>query len=452
MLETIRDEDIEIHSVVIVKEGKMVLEAYVHPYDRETLHNVKSVSKSVISALVGIALREGVIGGLDETVSQHLPQYFVDETDARKLRINLYNLLTMTSGLDLDENGPISSKIFGRLDWLKATYERPMLADPGTRFLYSTPLTHTMSAIVTEASGMSLLQFADEHLFGPMGFGEVQWRKGPQGYNFGGAELFMCPVDMAKFGYLFLHGGVWDGRPLVPADWVSESTTDKLQEISDSPRYGYWWWLRDGWYYAHGWGGQSISVKKDGEFVAVVTAGDHNAPERLFMEYVVPWLDARDPLDPDPAGVERLGRLIDDLAHPQPDPVTSMPTTAGEISGVRYVLEWNAAGNESFALEFKGDGTCVLHLETVAGDYDLEAGLDGLYRLTDVGTWGSMPEGNRRASRGRWVSERTFQLKSLEMGNPVCFVMDFNFGDGDVEVVTNMLPLGREIVMRGTAE
>ncbi len=453
MLQEIQRDNLEIHSMIIVKDDRLVLEAYVHPYDRETLHNVKSVSKSVISALVGIALREGVIGGLDETVYEHLPQYFTDDMDPRKLKISLYNLLTMTSGLELDENGPISRRIFGTLDWLKATYARPMLADPGTRFLYSTPLPHTMSVILTEASGMSLHEFADEHLFGPMGFGEVQWKKGPQGYNFGGAELFMRPVDMAKFGYLFLRGGVWDGRQLVPADWVRESTGNKLGGIDDSRRYGYWWWLDDkGWFHAHGWGGQSISANQGLDVVIVVTAADSQAPERLVDKHVAPWLERAGPLEADPDGVERLGRIIADLAHPRPEPVTSMPTIAGRISGVRYALEWNAAGNESFILDFRGDGTCVLRLATINGDFDLAAGLDGVYRLTEVGTWGGKPEGNRRALKGRWVDDRTFRLESRELGNPVYQAIDYAFGERDVEVTVDTLPMGSRMVMKGRAE
>ncbi len=453
MLESIGREDLEIHSMIIVKDGRLVLEAYVHPYDRNTLHNVKSVSKSVISALVGIALREGVIGGLDETVCEHLPEYFIDDMDPRKKEINLRHLLTMTSGLDLDENGPISGQIFRTLDWLKATYGRPMLCDPGTRFLYSTPLTHTMSAIITESSGTSLHEFANEYLFGPMGFGEVQWTRGPRGYNFGGAELFMLPLDMAGFGCMFLDGGAWEGRQVVPADWVRESTTNKLEGIEDTRRYGYWWWLDDdGWFHAHGWGGQSISVNEDLDIVVVVTAADFRASTGLFLEHVAPWLESPGPLEPDPEGVARLGRIIDDLADPRPQPVASMPTTAGEISGVKYIMDWNAAGIESVVLDFKGDGTCVLRLAATTGDYDLLTGLDGVYRLTGTGAWGGMPAGNMMANRGCWVDDRTFRLESHDVGNPVYYEDDFAFGDGDVELTIKVLPLGDSMVLEGKAE
>lgn len=452
MLERIKDDDIEIHSMIIVKDDKLVLEAYAHPYDRGTLHNVKSVSKSIISALVGIALREGVIDDLNETVHEHLPQYITDDMDARKKEISLWHLLTMTSGLDLDENGPISGEIFRTLDWLKATYEQPVSSDPGTAFLYSTPLTHTMSAIITESSGMSLHEFADEHLFGPLGFGEAQWRKGPQGYNFGGAELFMLPMDMAKFGYLFLNGGVWEGRQVVPAGWVEESTANKLGGISGS-LYGYWWWLdEDGWYHASGWGGQSISVSEELDVVVAVTASDRQGAYQLFIEFVAPWLESPEALEPDPDAVARLARTIDELGHPAPEPIAFMPALAGEIAGRKYVMEWNELGTESMALAFKNNDTCVLRLETTMGDHDLIAGLDNVYRLTDVGTLGAMPENNRRALKARWVDESTFHVSSREVGNPVYSESDFVFTGDEVEVTVRMLPLGRKITTRGKAE
>lgn len=452
MLIKIRDEDIEIHSVIIVKDDRLVLEAYMHPYDRATLHNVKSVSKSVISALVGIALREGVIGDLDETVCGHFPEYFTDDMDPRKKNINLWHLLTMTSGLDLDENGPISSEIFGSLDWLKKTYERPMPEAPGTRFFYSTPLTHTMSAIISESSGMSLHEFADEHLFGPLGFGEVQWRKGPQGYNFGGAELFLLPIDMARFGYLFLNQGIWEGRQVVPAEWVEESTMNKLGGISRT-LYGYWWWLHDDdSYMAIGWGGQFIYVNEESRAVVVATAADRPASNELLVEFIVPWLKSSEALEADAEAAARLAGVIDEVANPAPEPLAFMPVVAGEISGRRYVMEWNELGIESAAIVFGDDNTCLVNLETTIGDFELPTGLDGLYRLTDVGTAGPMPSGNIRGMRGYWVDDNTFHLSARQIGNPVYSESDLVFTGDEVNMTTTIEPIEREIILKGKAE
>jgi hypothetical protein len=284
-----------------------------------------------------------------------------------------------------------------------------------------------------------------------MGFGEVQWRKGPQGYNFGGAELFMLPLDMAKFGYLFLNGGVWEGQQVVPADWVEESTTNKLDGISGT-LYGYWWWLNDdGWYHASGWGGQSISVSQDLEVVVAVTASDRQAAYDLFLEFVEPWLESAETLEPDPGSAERLARVIEELADPAPEPVAFMPALAGEIAGRKYVMEWNEMGTESVAFAFKNNDTCVLRLETTMGDYDLVAGLDNVYRLNDVEV-GAMPEGNRRALKAYWADETTLHVSSREIGNPVYSETDFVFSGDEVDVTARILPPGREIEASGRAE
>ena len=133
----IRDDDLDVRSLVLLRNDHIILELYVHPYDRDTLHNVKSVSKSVISALVGIALEEEVVESLDQAVGEFYPQYFTEGMDARKKTITLRHLLTMTAGLDLDENGPKMAKVFASNDWIRAAFEAPMAAD--TPMVESTP-------------------------------------------------------------------------------------------------------------------------------------------------------------------------------------------------------------------------------------------------------------------------------------------------------------------------
>jgi CubicO group peptidase (beta-lactamase class C family) len=129
----VRDEAVNLHSLILVRNGHVIFEAYVPPYDKDALHNVKSVTKSIMSALVGIALEEGILDSLDQTVSEYFPEYITDAMDPRKRSITLRHLLTMTSGLDLDENGPIMNGIFDSDDWIEATFARPMSEDPGNK-------------------------------------------------------------------------------------------------------------------------------------------------------------------------------------------------------------------------------------------------------------------------------------------------------------------------------
>jgi CubicO group peptidase (beta-lactamase class C family) len=452
MLDEIKGDELEIRSIIIVRDGKLVLEAYVYPYSRNVLHNVKSVSKSVISALVGIALREGVIGSLEETVYEHFPQYITDDMDPRKKNITLRNLLTMTSGMDLDENGPISDRIFGSVNWIETGFERPMRDDPGTVFLYSTILTHTMSGILTEASGMSLREFADLHLFGPLGFGEVVWAKGPQGYNFGGAELFLRPLDMAKFGFLYENGGTLGGREIVPAGWVAESTGNRL-EGTDEHKYGYWWWLgQEDCYRASGWGGQTILVCGEAATVIVVTAADRQAPRDLLDQYVMPMLESRARLEPDPEGARRMERLVHELEHPESRPAGDLTRTAADISGRTFVMEWNRMGIENITLDFGTDSTFTLGLKTLWGEDTLTGGLDGVYRVSDVTALNGTSASARVALKGRWADDSLLSVKWAEIGNPVYMKQDFRFIGDEVLVSVELKPAGGHLTLNGAAE
>jgi CubicO group peptidase (beta-lactamase class C family) len=451
----IRDDDLDIRSLVLVRNDHIILELYVHPYDRDTLHNVKSVSKSIISALVGIALEEGILESLDQTVEEFFPQYFTEGMDESKKQITLRHLITMTAGLDLDENGPKMAKVFASDDWIRAALEAPMADDPGASFLYSTPLTHTMSGILTEASGMSLLELADARLFGPLGIETLQWTQGPRGYYFGGAELFLRPIDMAKFGQLFLHDGKWQDEQVVPAEWVAESTRNQVPDGSRG-RYGYWWWLAEEEgevtaVKAMGWGGQGITVMPQLGMVAAGTAGHPRAPDRMFRGFD-PSSFTDEPLPPNPEAVAELERLVHELGNPEPQPVPPLPEIAAKISGRTWVADENPRGFRSFAFHFDADPSVFrVAVEQATEALEAEVGLDGLYRMNDTGPAGSMPDDNRLAARGRWTKENELILESHQVGNPVHATWTVRFNGDRLEATALVQPLGQSFVITAAA-
>lgn len=180
-LERVARQDIDLHGLIVYRNGHVILEVYPPPYDAQTVHNVKSVSKSLLSALVGIAIDKDIVAGIDQRVSEFFPEYFKTDKHSGKQDILLRHLLTMTSGLDLDENGPRMKAVFSSDDWIGATLQRPMVAVPGQRFEYSTALTHLMSGLLSRASGSSLLALCQRYLCGPLGFEKVQWHtSGPR--------------------------------------------------------------------------------------------------------------------------------------------------------------------------------------------------------------------------------------------------------------------------------
>jgi CubicO group peptidase (beta-lactamase class C family) len=454
-LRRIRDENLDIRSLVLVRNDHVILELYVHPYDRDTVHNVKSVSKSIISALVGIALREKILESLDQTVREFYPQYITDGMDERKKQITLRHLITMTAGLDLDENGPKMAKVFASDDWIRTAFEAPMSDDPGARFVYSTPLTHTMSGILTDTSGMSLLELADEHLFGPLGIDRLQWEQGPKGYYFGGAELFLRPIDMAKFGLLYLNDGKWQGEQIVPEAWVVESTRNQIPD-GERNRYGYWWWLGEEGgevtaIKAMGWGGQGVTVLPGLDMVAAGTAGDPRAPDRIFRD-VDPSSFGNEPLPPNPEAGAELERLVRELENPKPEPVPPLPEIAKKISGRTYVLDANARDFKSFTFRFGADAsTFEVESKRSTETIRAEVGLDGLYRMTDTGPAGPMPENNRLAARGRWTSDNELSLESHQIGDPIHAIWTVRFEGDRVEATAWIQPLGQSFTVTGHA-
>ncbi len=453
-LRPLRDDGIALHSLIIVRNGDIVLEVYAPPYDKDTLHNVKSVSKSIMSAVVGIALQEGMLAGLDQAVHSFFPAYVADDADPRKRSITLRHLLTMTAGLDLDENGPIWTDIVASDDWIKAALARPMSADPGGRFLYSTALTHIMSGILTRASGQRLLQLCRSRLFDPLGIGEVQWRQDPLGYDFGGAELFMKPRDMAAFGLLYLNGGRWNGRQIVPASWVKESTRNQMQGVEADDGYGYWWWrdlTGDIGYRASGWGGQHIVVLPGLNMVVAANFGDPDGLRRWFGGFDVAAIGGH-PLPPNPEAVQELQALVSSIQHPTPASVPEPPPLAHDLAGRTYRLD--AADERSpykaIAFDFDESGQAWLTVGTENGTHRLAIGLDGLYRLTPTGSFGRLPRDNRVALKGQWHDEHTFAMDWIDVGDPNHARLIASFDDDRIVVIVDVEPAGERFELRGT--
>lgn len=273
-----------LHSLLISHRGELVFEEYYHGTSSQRPANMKSASKSVISALVGIAIDQGYIESVDSKVAEFFPEYFTAAVNADKQSISIENLLTMQSGLETTSNRNYGKWVLSD-NWIEFAINQPLVAEPGTRMLYSTGSTHLLSAIITQATGMNTKQFAQEMLTSQLGYSMSYWSQDPQGIYFGGNDMEMTPRQMLAFGELYLHDGNHDGRQIIPASWVQVSH----QPHARSPRgqgrfYGYGWWLRDlagmqvpvAW----GYGGQLIFVVKQLDLVVVATSESTPSPQR----------------------------------------------------------------------------------------------------------------------------------------------------------------------------
>jgi CubicO group peptidase (beta-lactamase class C family) len=276
-------------SLVVVRHGMLVFERYYHHWRAEDRVNVKSATKSIVSALVGIALRERFVTSLDQRLYEFFPHYFPAHSDPRKREITLKHLLTLRSGLAWVEQESVGA-LFTSDNWVQYGLSLPLWHAPGEVYAYSTLDAHLLSAVLSQVTGASALTFANASLFGPMGSSLTQWAHDPQGYPIGGSELYLTPYEMTKFGYLYLRRGVWDGEQIIPEAYLEASihtqVSTGISAVADpnvtlSETYGYLWWVsRVGPYtsfFALGYGGQTIYVIPELD-VVLVTAAQWKAP------------------------------------------------------------------------------------------------------------------------------------------------------------------------------
>lgn len=286
-LEGVRREAADLprlRSLLISRRGEPLFEAYFNGADRRRAANMKSASKSVISALVGIAIDRGHIESVREPIARFFPEHISEERNADKRSITVEDLLTMRSGLETTSGRNYGEWVLSD-DWVASAIDRPLAAPPGARMLYSTGNTHLLSAIIRRASGADTRRFADEHLAVPLGRAIAHWPRDPQGVHFGGNDMEMTPRQMLAFGELYLNGGRHRGRQLVPEYWVAASFRPRARSPRGQGRwYGYGWWLRDlagmrvpvAW----GYGGQLIFVVRELELVVVATSDSAPGPGR----------------------------------------------------------------------------------------------------------------------------------------------------------------------------
>jgi len=273
-----------LHSLLVSWRGELVLERYYNGRKASGLANVKSVSKSVVSALVGIALDQGRIRSVRDSIGSFFPELVAKDTPPDKGRITIEDLLTMQSGLETTSNRNYGAWVLSG-NWVRHVLNKPLIYPPGTRMEYSTGNTHLLSAILTKATGKSTWQFAQEALGKPMGFSVAQWPRDPQGIYFGGNDMLMTPRQMLAFGEMYRVGGRYGDRQIVPRGWVDASFVPRAQSTRERDRqYGYGWWIRQlgshTTYYAWGYGGQFIFVVPDLELVVVTTSSSEVSNDR----------------------------------------------------------------------------------------------------------------------------------------------------------------------------
>ncbi|MCZ7569739.1 MAG: serine hydrolase [Ardenticatenaceae bacterium] len=429
-----REQGIDIHSLLLVRNGSVVVDAYFYPYDGSTVHDLASETKSIMTTLIGIAADQGKLS-LDAPMLSFFPDRTIANRDARKERITVRHLTSMSSGFDCTRaaNEPLTQEMLAAPDAVQFALDRRMASEPGTQFAYCNMGSHLLSAILQQATGMTALDFARQNLFEPLGIRDVMWPTDPHGVNRGWGDLHLHPRDMAKIGYLWLNKGRWEDKQVVSREWVENSVTAQIRSDGDD-NYGYGWWLTTdgapGEFRADGRGGQYTIVLPTMNLIVETTGGGFEGDEigPLLGPAVV---DMQKPLPANPAGVARLNAALTAIAQPPAaQPVAPLPETARAISGKTIVLEPNPMQMETMRLDFNDSAEALWQITLAGRPAPLTGpvGLDGVYRLSP-GDYG-LPGG----ARGAWADAHTFVFEYDEIASIDVYTFRLRFEQSRVVI------------------
>ena len=468
-LRTMQANGIAVHSLMLVRDGDVLLDAYFYPYDGTLYHDLSSVTKSVMTTLIGIAADQGRLS-LDDPVLSFFPERVIANRDARKERLTVRHLAGMTSGLACtpENDEQTLQEMHASADWVQFTLDLPMVRNPGTRFEYCSPGMHLLSAILRQVTGLSALEFAQANLFTPLGIQEVYWPADGQGNSHGWGDLCLRPPDAAKLGYLFLQEGQWAGRQIVSKEWVAAATTPLSPTyLSREEDYGLGWWVsRPGaerqLFRADGRHGQTIVVVPDWDLVLVTTGGGFETTE-LDPYLLAAFASPNRALPANPASVEQLAAAVAEIAQaPEPQPVKPLPDIAGAISGQTYWFALNDFQVRSLRLDFS---TAALGVGTVTQDANNTAsaeatftidvasepvprvagvGLDGVYRASLAG--------RPTLARGGWAGDDTFVVEYSEGPGLSLLLLRLRFEADRVELELRNHASGLEARLEGQTQ
>lgn len=406
-----------LHSLMLVRHGHVVAAGWWAPYAPTLPHVLFSLSKSFTSTAVGLAVSEGLLS-IDDPVlrffTDDAPPFVSEHLAAMRVR----HLLSMSTGHDIDATQATTAAPDG--NWVKAFLAQPVVHAPGTHFVYNSAATYMLSAIVQRLTGETVLAYLDPRLLAPLGIEGATWQSCPRGINVGGWGLSIRTADIACFGQLYLQQGAWQGRQLIPADWVAEATAWHVSNGSD-PRsdwaqgYGYQFWrCRHNAYRGDGAFGQFCVVMPEQDAVLAMTAGEQDMQRMLNLvwAHLLPALQPA-PLAEDPAGVAALHARLESLALP---PVAGEATSplAAQVSDRRYNFRANQQQIKAVVLTFDEHGGEVAITDRF-GEHRIVFGV-GAWRMGATAL--DSGEAHPVAASGAWTAPDAFTLQLVFYTTP----------------------------------
>jgi CubicO group peptidase (beta-lactamase class C family) len=424
-------------SLTVVRHGRIVADAYYAPYVAGVSHDLRSVTKSVVGTLIAILLRNGSLDSVDRPVVDLFADKQIRNVDSAKKAMSVQHLLDMNSGFDWVEKAYTPDetimKMYASPDRTAFVLDRQMAGAPGAAFYYNSGNPYLLSALINRKAGQNALEFATKELFAPLGIKSAKWGKpDAQGVIDGEAGLSLSPHDMARIGYLYLHGGTWEGKRIIPASWVERAAAGPVAATFGT-HYGNLWWSypEKGAYMARGRHSQLILVLPKLDVVAVMTGilrDDEFYSISRLIDDITRAVRSDQPLPEDPVARTLLTDVIRQAATERPSAVGPAPELAKAVSGKVYrFADEHQLRVKSFTLNFLGpESNWVITTYTDKGEDRFTGlfGLDGVYKNSPPASYGI------NAAKGRWTNERTFVMDRRILGRSEAQTWTLAF-DGD---------------------
>ena len=434
----------EFHSFVYLRHGKVIAQGWWNPYNPTTRQTLYSTSKSFTAAAVGFTLEEKKLKLTDKVIS-FFPDLVPNPVPAHLADLTVKDVLIMSDGMDPDP----TPKVIADTNWVRAFFNTPILNNPGSKFLYNSAGTYMLSAIVTKVTGQKVIDYLRPRLFEPLGIYGADWEVSPQGANTGGWGLRLKTEDMAKFGQLYLQGGRWKGKQLLPHEWVKQATSMQILQdpgASQSKRdssdwlqgYCYQMWrCRHNGVRADGAFGQFIIMLPDQDAVIAIQAETPDMQDEinLVWQYLLPGMQGW-AYKEDPDGDAKLKQQLAALALPQP----KAAATAADFSpnGKVYALDDNPKRMQSIGFDMQDGGVWQVTIKDNKGTYPIPFGADKWARAETPRSGPSLVAGAQSHDIGlppfqtagsyHWVDDNTLELtlRYIESPHTERFVCHFD--------------------------
>ncbi len=428
----VKENKVNIHSLLIVRNKKIIFDACFYPFRPGLRHDLASCTKSVTSLLIGIAIDKGYIKSEDQLVASFFPDIKLTNKNFETLSIR--NLLTMTSGFDCGSSNEDSlfNKLFPSNNWPQFIFNIPFAANPGQQFSYCSCNYYLLGEIIYRATGLSPENFAKKYLFDDLGITSIYWSKNKRGINYGWGDLALQPHDLAKIGQLLLDDGKWNNKSIISANWIKKAKAMNTV-FPNGNGYGYGFWIdRDHGYNAEGRGTQRLHIDSIHHAIVVVTAGGLNDDEKERIGDIIGnSLHPDKKLKSDPVAFSNLKKMELQAAKAVIDSPGYISNTTGEakLFNKTFIFPSNSLAIKSAGIIWKKGTLSLLLKQTGEPTVIYPLGAGAAYKFyKDAGS------GHLFALRGYWKSPDEFEIEFNMLSKINKYLLDFKMGDNGNEV------------------